>query len=175
MDRPRHCFASVTIGRTDGPSPPLLRVCSNNPRGWTDHVATRVPLHDLASRGPSAPNRTNIRTNTRLSRNIYRASIASRDKKITGILVCGSSKGQIESVAIDCRRSSAICYASLNSNTYTHYQEKGYRHGLEQCFTSCFEKQTPIILLKVPKIWYIDSQKNNKTVADPGSWQSACR
>jgi len=43
MDRPHHCCASVTIGRMD------------------DDVATRVPLHDLASRGPSAINRTDGR------------------------------------------------------------------------------------------------------------------
>jgi len=40
MDRPRHCCTSVAIGRMD------------------DDVATRVPPHDLTSRGPSAPNQT---------------------------------------------------------------------------------------------------------------------
>ena len=44
-----------------------------------DDVTTRVPLHDLASRVPSAPNQTDGRTNTGPSHNIYRASIASRD------------------------------------------------------------------------------------------------
>jgi len=64
----------------DGPTTPLLRVCNSRPRGWTDNdsllcasaaigrmyddVVTRVPLHDLASRGPSAPNLTDGRTNT---------------------------------------------------------------------------------------------------------------
>ena len=44
MDRPRHCCASVAIGRMDG------------------DVAMRVPLHDLAWRGPSAPDYTDGRT-----------------------------------------------------------------------------------------------------------------
>ena len=78
---------SVAIGRVVGPTTPLLCVCSNRPRGWTDHVVTRVPLHDLASRGPSASNRTDRRTNTGLSHNIYRASIASRDKKMVYLFV----------------------------------------------------------------------------------------
>ena len=63
-NRPRHCCASVAIGR------------------MYDDVATRVPLHELASRGPSVPNRTDGRTNTGLSHNIYRASIASQDKNL---------------------------------------------------------------------------------------------
>ena len=89
MDRPRHCCCvSVAIGRVDGPTTPLLLcVCSNRPRGWTDHVVTRVPLHELASRGPSAPNRTDRRTNTVLSHNIYRARIASRDKNLVYLFV----------------------------------------------------------------------------------------
>ena len=45
-----------------GPTTPLLRVCSNRPHGRVDDdVATQVPLHDLASRGPSAINRTDGR------------------------------------------------------------------------------------------------------------------
>ena len=66
---------------------PQLRVCSNRPHGRTDHVATRVHLHDLASRGPSVLNRTDLRTNTGLSHNIYRASIASRDKNLEYLFV----------------------------------------------------------------------------------------
>jgi len=58
-----HCCAAVQISCMDGPTTPLLRICSNRPRGWTDHVATRVPLHDLASCGPSAPNRTDRQAN----------------------------------------------------------------------------------------------------------------
>jgi len=71
----------------DGPTTPLLRVCSNRPCEWTDHITTWVPLHDLASRGPSAPNRTDRRTNTGLSHNIYRARIASRDKNLVYLFV----------------------------------------------------------------------------------------
>jgi len=33
-----HGCSSVTIGRMDGPTTPLLRVCSNRPHGWTDHT-----------------------------------------------------------------------------------------------------------------------------------------
>ena len=36
---------------------------------------------------------------------------------------------------------------------------KRIQAGLEQYFTSCFEKQTPIMLFKVHKIWQVDSQK----------------
>jgi len=56
--------------------------CNNRPHRWTDHVATRVALHDLALRSPSAPNRTDRRTNTGLAHSIYHASIASRDKNL---------------------------------------------------------------------------------------------
>ena len=73
-------FIVIAIGRVNCQTAPLVRVCSNRPRGWTDNVATRVPVHDLASRGPSAPNRTDRRTNTGLSRNIDRVSVALRDK-----------------------------------------------------------------------------------------------
>jgi len=67
MDRPRHCCASVAIGRTD------------------DDVATPVPLHDFLSRGPSAPNQTDGRTPGH--NNIYRASIAPRGKKMVCLCV----------------------------------------------------------------------------------------
>ena len=46
-----------------------------------------VPLHDLASRSPSAPTGTDRRTNTGLSHNIYHASIASRDKNLEYLFV----------------------------------------------------------------------------------------
>ena len=56
---------------------PLLRVCNNRPRGWTDHVATRLCA------------RLGTWTNTGLSHNtcIYRASIASRDKNLVYLFV----------------------------------------------------------------------------------------
>ena len=64
-NRPRHCYASITVGRVNGPT-----------------TSRRGSLYELLSRGPSAPNRMDRRTNTEQSHNIYRASIASRDKKI---------------------------------------------------------------------------------------------
>jgi len=85
----------------DGPTTPLLSVCSNRPHGWTDHAAKRVPLHDLASRGPSAPNRTDRRANSGPSHNIYRASVASCDKNLVYKCVVNNS------------RLSASCYREL--------------------------------------------------------------
>jgi len=55
-------MGAIAIGRMYGPTTPLLLVCSNRPHGRVDDdVATQVPLHDLASRGPSAVNRTDGR------------------------------------------------------------------------------------------------------------------
>jgi len=67
-----------------------------------DDVAMRVILHDLASRGPSAPNQTGGQTNTRSSHNIYRASIASRDKNL--VYLCVGHPRSLKMVPMDRRR-----------------------------------------------------------------------
>jgi len=79
-----HCCAFVAIGR------------------MYDDVATPVPLHDLASRGPSAPNLTDGRTYTGPSHNIYRASIASRDKNL--VYLCVGHPRSLKMVPLDRRR-----------------------------------------------------------------------
>ena len=85
IDRPRpNCCASVAVGRMD------------------DDVAMRVLLHDLASRGPSAPNQTGGQTNTRSSHNIYRASIASRDRNL--VYLCVGHPRSLKMVPMDRRR-----------------------------------------------------------------------
>ena len=67
-----------------------------------DDVATRVTLHDLASRGPSAPNQTDGWTNTGPSHNIYRASIALRDKNFE--YLCMRDQMSLKMVPFDRRR-----------------------------------------------------------------------
>ena len=70
---------------------PLLRICSNRP-----HVRRRRDA------GPSAPNLTDGRTYTGPSHNIYRASIASRDKNL--VYLCVGHPRSLKMVPLDRRR-----------------------------------------------------------------------
>ena len=104
MDRPRHCCASVAIGR------------------MYDDVATRVPLHDLASRGPSAPHLTDGRTNIGPSHNIYRASIASRDKNF--VYLCVGHPRSLKMVPLDRRRNFLVFFVPTEAylKPFTRYR-----------------------------------------------------
>ena len=72
---------SVAIGRTD------------------NNVATGVPLHNLVSHIPSAPNQMDKRTNTGPSQNIIHANIASRDKNL--VYLCVGHPRSLKMVPLD--------------------------------------------------------------------------
>jgi len=119
-------IAPIAIGHMEGPTTPQLRVCSNRPHGH-DNVATRVPLHDLASRSPSAPNQTDGWTKTGPSRNIYRASIMSHDKNL--VYLCVGHPTSLKMVPLD-RRHNFLFFVPLKYMPVKNWVVR-YWHCLE--------------------------------------------